>query len=114
MNEPKPILPIQPEPLGISEDTLREIVEDAVHKAMMDVAVQKKNTVGEYMTTNELSEYIHLNIRWIYDNLNMIPHIRHSKRSKTLFRKKDIDKWLKNNTIAVSSANPILKKYGIR
>lgn len=53
----------------------------------------------KYLTVKKLSDYIGLSKSWVYNNMNKIPHHtskgEKSKRGKPLFKKSEIDNWLK-------------------
>ncbi len=61
------------------------------HKEMIAMDV---NVVKTVMDINELSNYIHRTVSWIYQNKKGIPRIQIGEKGTLYFRKNKIDKWL--------------------
>jgi predicted DNA-binding transcriptional regulator AlpA len=69
----------------------------------------KSESGDRYLNVKQLSEYTSMSAQWIYNNMRNIPHINLNR--KPLFRKLEIDLWLKQHrvTLGVDSDLVVLK-----
>jgi len=78
-----------------SKEELAEIIKKAVSESLNNhIPDQNQNKYSEYLTIDEVSEYLHLAVPTLYSftSKNEIPFIKKGK--KLYFKKLDLDNWL--------------------
>ncbi len=74
-------------------ELLDAIADKVIEKLLPLLRHDENEPEDKIMTVKELSSYIGLSSQWIYNNKKDLPHI--NKKRKPLFRRSDIDEWLK-------------------
>lgn len=78
-----------------SKEELAEIIKKAISESLNSrIPNQSQNKYSEYLTIEEVSEYLHLAVPTLYSftSKNEIPFIKKGK--KLYFKKADLDNWL--------------------
>jgi excisionase family DNA binding protein len=100
----------------LSESQVRKIIKEEITGALSSYMTgTSENNRPEYLTIDQLSEYINSSVSAIYGKVHRreIPYIKRGKR--LLFNLGDIDKWLKDGRVKttkeiIDGANEFLAK----
>jgi len=90
--------------IDFPEEFIDQIAQKVSSKIMNTIREQPQPNQNEIMGVPEVSSYLGMSPRWIYDRVNnkSIPHMKMGSTLK--FSKKEIDKWL--DTFRVPNVRP--------
>ena len=92
------------------DDFINDIIDKTVERAVI-CTLEKIKGEGyrsnntEVMNTKQLSEYLGISVQWVYKNVKDIPHEKRGK--KIIFRKSDIDNWIKQKNVESNIDNTL-------